>query len=302
MQKITPFLWFDGQAEQAAKFYTGIFKSSRIESVSRYPEGSPYPAGRVMTVEFRLAGQRFIALNGGPEFKFTPAVSFFVDCKTRAEIDGLWRKLSRGGTALMGLDKYPFSERFGWVQDKFGVSWQVNLAGRAQTITPFLMFVGKQHGRAEEALKFYISLFKGSRIGKIVRYAAGEEEPAGTVKRATFFLDGSQFMAMDSDRPHPFTFNEALSFVVNCATQKEIDYFWKKLSAGGKEVQCGWLKDKFGLSWQIVPEGVVELFDSKDPARAERVMKAMLGMVKLDIVKLKQAYRGETKSTKTKTK
>src|SRR5204863_3880372 len=88
--------------------------------------------------------------------------------------------------------------------------------------------------------------------------------------------------------------NEALSFVVNCATQKEIDYFWKKLSAGGKEVQCGWLKDKFGLSWQIVPEGVVELFDSKDPARAERVMKAMLGMVKLDIAKLKQAYRGET--------
>ena len=295
MQKITPFLWFDGQAEQDAKFYTGIFKSSRIESVSRYPEGSPYPAGRVMTVEFRLAGQRFIALNGGPEFKFTPAVSFFVDCKTRAEIDGLWRKVSRGGTALMGLDKYPFSERFGWVQDKFGVSWQVNLAGRAQTITPFLMFVGKQHGRAEEALKFYISLFKGSRIGKIVRYAAGEEEPAGTVKRATFFLDGSQFMAMDSERPHPFTFNEALSFVVNCATQKEIDYFWKKLSAGGKEVQCGWLKDKFGLSWQIVPTALPELLSDPDPAISQSVMKAMMQMKKLDIESLKRAKQATTR-------
>src|SRR6266508_3848041 len=188
MQKIRPFLWFDGKAEEAAKFYASVFKNSEIRSVSP------------MSATFRLDGLEFIALNGGPQFKFTPAISFFVKCKTQPEIDDLWKKLSSGGTVLMELDKYPFSERFGWVQDKFGVSWQVNLAGRAQTITPFLMFVGKQHGRAEEALKFYISLFKRSRIGKIVRYAAGEEEPAGTVKRATFFLDGSQFMAMDSDR------------------------------------------------------------------------------------------------------
>src|SRR5262245_57802871 len=169
MQKIKPFLWFDGKAEEAARFYISIFKRSKIRSTSQ------------MSASFALAGLEFIALNGGPQFKFTPAISFFVECKTRSEIDALWKKLSTGGMALMGLDKYPFSERFGWVQDKFGVSWQVTLVGRNQKITPFLMFVGKQHGRAGEAIRFYVSLFKNSKIGKIERFGAGESELEGTV-------------------------------------------------------------------------------------------------------------------------
>ena len=154
MQKITPFLWFDNKAEAAVKFYTSIFKGSKILETARYPKGSPGPAGSVMTVKFRLLGQEFIALNGGPVFKFTSAISF----------------------------------------------------------------------------------------------------------------------------------------VVNCETQKEIDYYWKKLSAGGKKVQCGWLEDKYGLSWQIVPTMIGDLFNDKDPERSARVMKAMLGMVKLDIKRLQRAY------------
>ena len=164
MQKITPFLWFDSQAEQAAKFYTSIFKNSKITNVARYPKGSPGRAGSVMTVAFQLNGQKFIALNGGPIFKF----------------------------------------------------------------------------------------------------------------------------------------NEAVSFVVNCKTQAEVDHFWKKLSARGKEVQCGWLKDKFGVSWQIVPGALGELVSTKDAAKSERVMQAMLSMVKLDIAALKQAYKGSSKTTKSK--
>jgi predicted 3-demethylubiquinone-9 3-methyltransferase (glyoxalase superfamily) len=115
MQKITPFLWFDGKAEEAAKFYTSIFKNSKIGRIARYPEGAPAPAGSVMSVTFQIEGQEFHALNGGPMYKFTPAISFFVNCTTQEEVDELWEKLCAGGTP----------NRCGWLQDKFGVSWQI---------------------------------------------------------------------------------------------------------------------------------------------------------------------------------
>lgn len=280
MQKIRPFLWFDGKAEEAAKFYTSIFKNSKIRSISQ------------MSATFQLDGLEFIALNGGPQFKFSPATSFFVECETREEVDEAWKKLSKGGTVLMELAAYPFSEKFGWVQDEFGVSWQLNLAGRKQTITPFLMFVGEQYGKAEEAMSFYISLFKNSSVTRIERYGAGEAEAEGTVKHAKFALNGQQFMAMDSGRQHPFTFTPAISFFVSCDTQEEINYFWEKLSAGGENDRCGWLKDKFGVSWQIVPPVLGDFLNDEDEEKSERVVKAMLEMGKLDIKALRRAYEG----------
>ena len=160
-----------------------------------------------------------------------------------------------------------------------------------QKITPFLWF----DNQAEEAAKFYTSIFKNSRIGKIARYdKAGEKvagRPAGSVMTVEFQLEGQEFVALNGG-PH-FKFTEAISLVVNCKTQAEVDKFWKKLSAGGKEVQCGWLRDKFGLSWQIVPTVLVELLTDKDAAKSQRVMQAMLKMVKLDINKLKQAAKGK---------
>jgi len=156
-----------------------------------------------------------------------------------------------------------------------------------QKITPFLGF----NDDAEEAVKFYSSIFKNSKIRKIARYdKAGEKaagQPAGSVMTIEFEIEGQEFIALNGG-PH-FKFTEAVSFVVSCKTQSEVDYYWKKLSAGGKEVQCGWLKDKFGLSWQIVPTILGELMSDKDPAKSERVMEAMLKMVKLDINKLKAA-------------
>ena len=160
-----------------------------------------------------------------------------------------------------------------------------------QKITPFLWF----NDNAEEAVKFYTSIFKKSKIGKIARYdEAGEKvagRPAGSVMTIEFEIEGQDFIALNGG-PH-FKFNEAVSFVVSCKTQTEVDYYWNKLSAGGKEVQCGWLTDKFGLSWQIVPTILGELMSDKDPAKSQRVMEAMLKMVKLDINKLKAAYAGK---------
>lgn len=295
MQKIIPHLWFNNQAEEAASLYTSIFENSKTLNITHYGKAGAEVSGRlensVMTVTFQLDGQEFIALNGGPTFTFTPAISFFVNCETGKEIDALWETLSDGGETLMPLDNYPFSDRFGWVNDKFGVSWQLNLASGGQKIIPFLMYVGEQHGRAEEAVNLYTSLFDHSSMIKIEHYNAGEEEPEGTVKHATFSLHGQEFMAMDSSLAHGFTFTEAISFFVNCETQEEVDELWAKLTENGEPQPCGWLKDQYGVSWQIVPTVLSELLNDPEPEKSERVAEALFQMKKIDIEKLKQAYR-----------
>jgi predicted 3-demethylubiquinone-9 3-methyltransferase (glyoxalase superfamily) len=155
-----------------------------------------------------------------------------------------------------------------------------------QKITPFLWF---DH-QAEEAANFYVSIFPNSKIGKIARYGKAGPGPAGSVMTIEFQLDGQPFVALNGGPIYKFT--EAISFVVNCETQDEVDHYWDKLSADGGEVQCGWLKDKFGLSWQVVPSVLVKLLSGPDPAGAQRAMKAMLGMKKLDIAALQRAYHG----------
>lgn len=166
-------------------------------------------------------------------------------------------------------------------------------------LTPFLWF----DNQAEQAVKFYTSIFKKSKVGNTARYdETGEKvagRPAGSVMTIEFSLDGQKFIALNGG-PH-FKFNEAVSFVVHCKTQAEVDYYWKKLtSGGGKEVQCGWLKDKYGVSWQIVPEALGKLTSGKDRARTERVMSAMFDMVKLDIKKLEAAAKGPLTKAKKK--
>jgi len=170
MQKITPCLWFDNQAEEAVKFYTSIFKNSKIVNVAHYGEAgakaSGRPKGTVMTITFQLNEQEFMVLNGGPLFKFNPSVSFHVKCKTKDEVDAIWGKLSAGGTVLMELGEYPFSEKYGWCNDRYGLSWQVIFVGESeikQKITPVLMFVGDVCGKAKEAVNFYASVFKNAK-------------------------------------------------------------------------------------------------------------------------------------------
>jgi len=152
-----------------------------------------------------------------------------------------------------------------------------------QKISPFLWF----DNNAEKAVKFYVSVFKKGKVGKISRYSEGAPAPAGSVMTVEFQLFGQDFVALNGGPA--FKFNEAISFVISCKTQREVDYYWRKLSAGGKKIECGWLKDKYGVSWQIVPTVLMELLSSKDRAKAARVMQAMLRMTKIDIKRLKQA-------------
>jgi predicted 3-demethylubiquinone-9 3-methyltransferase (glyoxalase superfamily) len=291
MNKINPFLWFDSEAEEASELYASAFEDSGVEQVSRYGEAGPGPKGKAMVVSFKLEGRAINALNGGPVFRFNPAISFFVNRGTEGEVDALWARLSDSGKVLMELGKYPFSEKFGWLEDRYGLSWQLHLGGGSRGIAPLLMFCGAARGKSEEAMRRYVSIFEGSRIDRVERYAAGEGGIEGELKHARFFLGDDEFMAMDSGVEQPYTFTPAISFVVNCETQDEVDEFWEKLSEGGNKGQCGWLEDRYGVSWQIVPIAMAELM-SGDPERAARVTAAMLKMTKLDIGLLKEAYEG----------
>jgi predicted 3-demethylubiquinone-9 3-methyltransferase (glyoxalase superfamily) len=296
MPKITPHLWFDKEAKEAAEYYTSIFKDSKIKNTATLHNT---PSGSVDLLTIELLGQEFRLISAGPLFKFTPAVSFLVACHTKNEVDALWNELSKGGSALLELGEYPFSARYGWTQDRYGLSWQVMFMGEGeikQKITPTLMFVGEQCGKAEDAINFYTSVFHNAKVGHILRYGANQEpDKEGTVRHAGVELEGEGFAVMDSARAHKFTFNEAISFMVHCTTQEEIDYFWTKLSADPKAEQCGWLKDKFGLSWQIVPTIMDEMLSDKDQSKLARVTEAFLKMKKFDIAKLKRAY-GQARS------
>jgi predicted 3-demethylubiquinone-9 3-methyltransferase (glyoxalase superfamily) len=293
MQKITPHLWFDTEAVEAAEFYSSVLSDSRDTDVTTIHDT---PSGDTDIVSFELMGQPFMAISAGPLFKFTPAVSFQITCTTKMEVDTLWARLSEGGTALMPLESYPFSERYGWTEDRYGLSWQIMFVGdqqRGQSITPTLMFVDKVCGKAEEAINLYASVFPDSKVGPISRYGEDEEpDQEGTIRYASFALGGQEFAAMDSARSHDFGFNEAISLLVSCETQEEIDHYWGSLSAVPEAEQCGWLKDRYGLSWQVVPSAMDEMMRSGTKEQMARVTEAFLKMKKFDIAELQRAYEG----------
>lgn len=201
-------------------------------------------------------------------------------------------RLAKGGKALMPLDAYPFSRRYGWVEDRYGVSWQVMLPegeprGR---FMPSLLFGGSKCGKAQEAIDFYTSVFRNAQKGAAERYGPNREpDREGTLMYAEFELEGRWFAAMDSALDHRFDFNEATSFIVNCDDQAEVGCYWDRLSADPAAEQCGWLKDRFGVLWQVVPSVLHKLMQDEDRERAERVMSAMLQMNKLDIRGLESA-------------
>lgn len=296
MKKITPCLWFDNEAEEAAAFYTSVFQSGSIIKTSHYLTETPSnkPLGSVMEVYFEIEGQTFSALNGGDFFTPNPSISFFVNRDSAEEVEELWNKLIEGGIALMPLGEYPFSQQYGWVQDKYGISWQIifsNPNGDPRpNIVPSLLFTKDMNGKAEAALRFYDSVFTDTELGQIVTYPEDTEmHEVGNLMFGDLRIEEQWLAAMDGGTPHQFSFSEGISLQVFCEDQTEIDELYEKLSAVPEAEVCGWLKDKFGVSWQIVPEELIHLLDESDSEKTKRVMEALLKMKKLDVETLRNA-------------
>jgi predicted 3-demethylubiquinone-9 3-methyltransferase (glyoxalase superfamily) len=293
MQKIVPNLWFDHTAAEAAAFYAAVFPNARVTDTQLYPEEGLLDfqaefAGKEITVSFEIDGYRFIAINAGPEFAVNPSVSFMLnfdpsrDPQAREHLDQLWASLSEGGSVMMALGEYSHSPHYGWVQDRYGISWQLiltNAEGEPRPfIVPTMLFSSSAQNRAAEAAAYYVDTFPGSRVGTDVRYPtqAGPATP-GSVMFTDIELFGQWFALMDASREQDYTFNCGVSLMVECDDQAEIDRYWDALSAVPEAEQCGWCADKFGLSWQIVPAKLGDLMLTADS------YSKLMGMKKIDI-------------------
>jgi len=297
MQKVIPFIWFETQALEAAEFYIKIFPESKLISNVKLPDT---PSGEANSVTLKLWGREIQFISAGKFFERNPSFSYIVACPTIEEVDHYWDKLSKGAEVMMEIGEYPFSKRYGWLKDKFGVSWQIMYDTRkVQKITPSLLFTQEHCGKAEAAMNHYCEMFKGlgkkAEIleGHLARWGANQApDKEGTISYARFHLDGNELVVMDSAHKHAFKFNEMQTLVVRCDDQKEIDYFWKKISFVPEAEQCGWAKDQFGVSWQVVPTVMEEMMVKSTPEQMKRVVQAFLPMKKFDLKKLEEAYKG----------
>ncbi|RWY53918.1 VOC family protein [Mucilaginibacter gilvus] len=298
MLPIKPHIWFDqDKAKEAAEFYTSLIPNSALDYVSHFP----MPGGECEIVEFNMAGQSFLGISAGKGLKISPAISFMINFDSSdaaSRINEVWNKLIDNGSVMMPLDRYPFSERYGWVSDKYGVSWQLILTNpdgeERPVIVPSLMYTGQVAGKANEAIDFYCSVFKDGKRGTTApRTEEMGPDNAGSLMFADFHADQTWMAAMDSAHPHGFSFNDAVSLLVPCETQDEIDYYWAALSADGKPGQCGWLKDKYGVSWQVASTVMLEGLKNGSPEQIVRITQAFMDMKKPDVAALQRAYDGQ---------
>lgn len=274
IKSVYPCIWYNGNASEAAQFYCSLIPNSNIETQQE------------IATTFQLFGKKIMALNGGPMYKINPSISLFITCPSKEDADRLWSALVKNGNIFMNIDSYPWSERYGWLQDRFGMTWQISSSGANDgefRILPSMLFVGDTFGKAAEAIDNYSGIFKESELLTMSKYPDGDGN-SGKILYAEFSLNGTDIIAMDGPGDHANTFNEAVSFVVECEDQKEIDHYWEKLSDGGEESSCGWLKDRFGVSWQVVPRVLAEWLN--DAQKAEKVSEALLKMRKIEIDKL----------------
>jgi predicted 3-demethylubiquinone-9 3-methyltransferase (glyoxalase superfamily) len=298
MQKIVPHLWFDTEAREAAEFYCKVFPDSKVLHTVKMHDT---PSGDGEFVSFNLSGHDFLAISAGPYFKINASISFILnfdpsqDTNAKENLMALWDKLIEGGTTLMPLQEYPFAKLYGWVQDRFGVSWQMmltNPTGEPRPfITPSLMFAGSNTNKAEEAMQFYLDAFRHTKQGTIARYPEDTgQAKKGSLMFADFMLENQWFAIMDSSVPQSFSFNEAVSLLISCDTQEEIDYYWEKLSSVPEAEQCGWIKDKYGVSWQISPTVLNDMMATGTQKQVDATMQAFMKMKKFNIAELEAVY------------
>lgn len=293
VKKIIPHLWFDKEAKEAALFYAGVFPdSSYLDSI--IIENTP--SGNSEIVRFSLSGIDFEAISAGPYFKFNPSINLLVHCNTESELKSIWKELKEGGMEHMPLGEYPFSKLYSWVQDKYGLNWQLLLNDQgsyAQKIVPSLMFSKDVCGRAQEAIEFYRSVFNDSNLNIISYYNEGEAPNSkAIINYSSMNIQCFEINLMDNAMEADFTFNEAFSIIIRCKDQEEIDYYWSRLSAVPDAEACGWLKDKFGVSWQVVPDNMDDILFGGSKEEIERVTEAFLRMKKFDLDALEIARKG----------
>ncbi|WP_407508310.1 VOC family protein [Elizabethkingia anophelis] len=278
---IFPCLWCNGDAKESAEFYCQVF-------------GGKITVDTPVVINIELFGQKLMLLNAGSQFEKNPSISFLINCASEEDVQHYWDQLSEGGMVLMELDSYPWSKKYGWIKDKYGTTWQLYFGEmQEQRLVPTLMFMHRNNGKAMEAMEFYTSTFPESKIEGVLKYKDGGEngEDPENVQHAQFVINNYMLSCMDSSLDHKFDFNEGISLVIMTNDQKETDHLWNTLiSGGGRESMCGWLKDQYGVSWQIVPKKLIELMNDTDPAKSQKVVQAMLKMQKIIIAHLEEAY------------
>ncbi|WP_144794305.1 VOC family protein [Microbacterium paludicola] len=289
-QKIVPNIWFDKNADEAGDFYAGLLPHTTAAVAATYPETvadwQAEFAGKTLTVDLDVDGYRLTLINAGPEFRPNPSVSFMLDFDptrfgddrdaARESLDAVWAGLSDGGRVRMELDEYSFSPRYGWVEDRYGVNWQLVLANPEGDTRPFLIphlsFTRDVDGKAREAADFYTSLFPDSEVGYIALHSSqAVHARPGTVMFGELRLADQWFSMMDAGPDHDFAFDSGVSLEVRVADQEELDRYWDALTTDPEAEVCGWLVDRYGLSWQIVPENMGELMAR--PGAYEKMMK-----------------------------
>ena len=296
MRALYPSFWFNDNAEEATNFYLGLFPDSEMIAIQRNTDVGHGETGSVLATHFRIANLEVLTINGGPTFTPNPSVSLYVETSDLARLDALWEALSEGGFVMMEYGEYPWAAKYGWLADRYGVSWQISAGEQeAVSITPALLFVGDQFGKLESAINRWTSVFPNSDTGQIVKNdGADDSSRKDTVMFSRFTLGGQSIIAMEDNSDHQFTFTEGASLVAECDDQAEVDGLWDGLIAdGGKPSQCGWLWDPYGLSWQIIPTQLFDMVSSGDVAGATRATQAMFQMHKLDIATLERAFKGE---------
>lgn len=290
LDKIVPHLWFENEAKEAAEFYLSIFENSKI-LLSTVIRGTP--SGNSEFIILSLEGRQFMFISAGKSgFSFNGTVSFSICCSSIEEVEYYYNKLAV--KEIMKLDSYHFSEKYAWVVDKYGVHWQMVYLKDVQIkdkIIPSVLFSGSNTGKAKEALQYYKDIFKVETEPLIILYGDREPERADMVSYSEINLLGKSFSLMDTCPKLDIEFNESISFLINCDTQEEIDYYWDKLSA--IEQECGWVKDKFNFSWQIYPVLMDHIYSKGTDEQIERVIQAIMKMKKFIIADVEKAFNGE---------
>lgn len=272
-------LWFNQTAKDAREFYQSIFEDFEVKSENP------------MVSSVRLNGRDFIFLGGANHVTFNPSISFFLIFQSNEALEKKWADLSKDGKVLMELNTYPWSSLYGWCEDKNGISWQLMIHHTLpEKIIPALLFTQQNNGKAEQAIQYYTRLIPHSQINLLDRYVEGSGDKEGNVQHAQFLLNNQHFIAFESSYMHQFIFNDAISFVITCQNQDEIDFYWDSfIRDGGSPSKCGWIKDPFGVSWQIIPENMGQLMRNfNNPT----FMNVFMSMGKIDINALENALNG----------